>query len=166
MSLRINRRRRRRKRCQTAALIEFARQENYQVPDEWVFEDEGYSGAHLIRPGLERIRDLAAEGQIQAVLALSPDRLSRKYAYQVLLTEELARHGVDRVFIKAPHSGTPEDQLLWVRLFSAKNFRLSRCHFEFIILRYRNIIAPAILIMTNTYPIPGLGRRTLRLFGV
>ena len=45
---------------QTAALIEFARQENYQVPDEWVFEDEGYSGAHLIRPGLERIRDLAA----------------------------------------------------------------------------------------------------------
>ena len=97
---------------QTGALIEFARQENYQVPDEWVFEDEGYSGAHLIRPGLERNRDLAAEGQIQAVLALSPDRLSRKYAYQVLLTEELARHGVDMVFIKAPHSGTPEDQLL------------------------------------------------------
>ena len=97
---------------QTAALIEFARQENYQVPDEWVFEDEGYSGANLIRLGLERIRDLAAEGQIQAVLALSPDRLSRKYAYQVLLIEELARHGVDRVFIKAPHSETPEDQLL------------------------------------------------------
>ena len=83
-----------------------------RYPDEWVSEDEGYSGAHLIRPGLERIRDLAAEGQIQAVLALSPDRLSRKYAYQVLLTEELARHGVDMVFIKAPHSGTPEDQLL------------------------------------------------------
>ncbi len=97
---------------QTAALIEFARQENYQVPDEWVFQDEGYSGAHLIRPGLERIRDLAAEGQIQSVLALSPDRLSRKYAYQVLLTEELARHGVEMVFINAPHSGTPEDQLL------------------------------------------------------
>jgi site-specific DNA recombinase len=56
--------------CQTTALIEFARQENYQVPDEWVSEDEGYSGASLIRPGLERIRDLAAEGQIQAVLAL------------------------------------------------------------------------------------------------
>jgi site-specific DNA recombinase len=97
---------------QTAALREFARQEGYQVPDEWIFEDEGYSGATLIRPGLERIRDLAAEGQIQAVLALSPDRLSRKYAYQVLLTEELARHGVDMVFIKAPRSETPEDQLL------------------------------------------------------
>lgn len=97
---------------QTAALVEFARNEGYSVPDEWIFEDEGYSGASLVRPGLEQVRDLAAEGQIQAVLALSPDRLSRKYAYQVLLMEELARHGVETVFIKAPQSQTPEDQLL------------------------------------------------------
>ncbi len=97
---------------QTAALVEFARKEGYQVPDEWIFEDEGYSGTSLVRPGLERIRDLAAEGQIQTVLALSPDRLSRKYAYQVLLTEELARQGVEIVFLKAPQSDTPEDQLL------------------------------------------------------
>jgi site-specific DNA recombinase len=97
---------------QTAALVEFARKEGYQVPDEWIFEDEGYSGASLVRPGLERIRDLAAEGQIQTVLALSPDRLSRKYAYQVLLIEELARQGVEMVFLKAPQSETPEDPLL------------------------------------------------------
>ena len=97
---------------QTAALVEFARSEGYSVPDEWVFQDEGYSGASLVRPGLERVRDLAAEGQIQAVLALAPDRLSRKYAYQVLLIEELARHGVEMVFLNAPQSGTPEDQLL------------------------------------------------------
>jgi site-specific DNA recombinase len=97
---------------QTAALVEFARSEGYSVPDEWVFQDEGYSGASLVRPGLERVRDLATAGEIQAVLALAPDRLSRKYAYQVLLIEELARHGVAVIFIKAPHSGTPEDQLL------------------------------------------------------
>ena len=97
---------------QTAALREFAEKEGYQVPDEWIFEDEGYSGASLVRPGLERIRDLAAEGQILTVLALSPDRLSRKYAYPVLLIEELARHGVEMVFLKAPQSETPEDQLL------------------------------------------------------
>ena len=66
-----------------------------EVPKEWVFEDEGYSGATLERPGLERVRDLAAEGQIQVVLAYAPDRLSRKYAYQILLIEELARHGVE-----------------------------------------------------------------------
>jgi site-specific DNA recombinase len=66
----------------------------------------------LVRPGLEGLRDLAAEGQIQAVLIYSPDRLSRKYAYQVLLAEELARCGVELVFLRAPSGATPEDQLL------------------------------------------------------
>jgi site-specific DNA recombinase len=97
---------------QTAALKVFARQEGYSVPPEWIFEDDGFSGATLVRPGLERVRDLAAEGHIQAVLVLSPDRLSRKYAYQVLLTEEWLKHGVQTVFIKAPQAQTPEDQLL------------------------------------------------------
>jgi len=97
---------------QTAALIEFARSHDLEVPEEWVFEDAGYSGATLERPGLERVRDLAAEGQIQAVLAYAPDRLSRKYAYQVLLIEELARHGVETLFVKAPQGASAEDQLL------------------------------------------------------
>src|SRR5271166_2567061 len=97
---------------QTSALIDFARSRGYQVPTDWVFEDEGYSGASLVRPGLERVRDLAAEGQIEAVLVHAPDRLSRRYAYQILLIEELARHGVETVFIKAPQAATAEDQLL------------------------------------------------------
>ncbi len=97
---------------QTAALIEFAKTHGLEVPQEWVFEDQGYSGATLERPGLERVRDLAAEGQIQVVLAYAPDRLSRKYAYQILLIEELARHGVETCFVKAPHGATAEDQLL------------------------------------------------------
>src|SRR5215831_6698893 len=97
---------------QTAALTEFAHKEGYDVPREWIFEDEGFSGASLVRPGLERLRDLAAEGQLEAVLVYAPDRLSRKYAYQVLLIEEFARNGVETVFVKAPKSDTPEDQLL------------------------------------------------------
>jgi site-specific DNA recombinase len=82
------------------------------VPKEWVFEDEGYSGAILERPGLECVRDLAAEGQIQVVLAYSPDRLSRKYAYQILLIEEFARQGVETMFVKSPQGDSAEDQLL------------------------------------------------------
>jgi len=96
---------------QTAAAMAFASTQGYSVPAGWIFEDEGFSGATLVRPGLERVRDLVAEGQIQAVLVLSPDRLSRKYAYQVLLTEEWLRHGVQTIFVKAPQSQTPEDQL-------------------------------------------------------
>jgi len=97
---------------QTAALKEYAQTNEYAVPAEWVFEDEGYSGANLARPGLESLRDLAAAGQIEAVLVHSPDRLSRKYAYQVLLGEEFSRCGVALVFLKSPAGKTPEDQLL------------------------------------------------------
>src|SRR5579859_7815300 len=97
---------------QTAALIEFAATHCVEVPKTWIFEDEGFSGATLERPGLERVRDLASEGQIQAVLVYSPDRLSRKYAYQVLLIEEFARHGVETLFLKGPQGTTAEDQLL------------------------------------------------------
>src|SRR5450631_4379866 len=97
---------------QTSALIEFAQEHDLEVPGEWVFEDDGYTGATLERPGLERVRDLAAEGQIQVVLAYSPDRLSRKYAYQILLIEELARNGVETLFVKAPQGSSAEDQLL------------------------------------------------------
>ncbi|MBW2067147.1 MAG: recombinase family protein [Deltaproteobacteria bacterium] len=97
---------------QSAALIEYAQNEGYRVPGEWVFQDEGYSGGSLVRPGLERLRDLAADGQIESLLIYSPDRLSRKYAYQVLLCEEFARHGVDVVFIKSPKATTPEEELL------------------------------------------------------
>ena len=97
---------------QTAALLEFAKTHSLEVPTEWVIEDEGFSGATLERPGLERVRDLAAEGQIQFVLAYSPDRLSRKYAYQILLIEEFAKHGVETLFVNAPQGTSAEDQLL------------------------------------------------------
>jgi site-specific DNA recombinase len=97
---------------QTAALIQYAETEGFVVPKEWIFQDEGYSGANIVRPGLEAVRDLAAEGHIEAVLIHSPDRLSRKYAYQVLLAEEFSKHGVELRFVKSPSVITPEDQLL------------------------------------------------------
>ena len=61
---------------------------------------------------MEAVRYLAAEGHIEAVLIHSPDRLSRKYAYQVLLAEEFSKHGVELRFVKSPAVTTPEDQLL------------------------------------------------------
>jgi site-specific DNA recombinase len=93
-------------------LKQYAEAHGYLVPAEWVFEDDGYSGATLVRAGLEALRDLAAQGQIEAVLVHSPDRLSRKYAYQVLLAEEFSRSGVPLVFLKAPSAETAEDRLL------------------------------------------------------
>ncbi len=97
---------------QTAALRQHAGQSRLEVPGEWVFEDEGHSGATLVRPGLEALRDLAAQGCLDVVLCYSPDRLARKFAYQALLIEEFTRSGVRVEFVKGPRGDSPEDQLM------------------------------------------------------
>ena len=50
--------------------------------------------------------------RVDRLYVLDPDRLSRKYAYQVLILEELARCGVDVVFLKNPIGRGPEQDLL------------------------------------------------------
>src|SRR5260370_601690 len=87
---------------QTEALRAHAGQLGLDVPEQWVFEDDGYSGASLVRPALEALRDLVAQVPVDVVLCHSPDRLARKYAYQALLIEEPARAGTSVVFVKAP----------------------------------------------------------------
>lgn len=97
---------------QTAALLAHAAEQGLDVPPEWVFEDEGYSGATLYRPALERLRDLVCQVPVEVVLCYAPDRLARKYAYQALLVEELARAGTEVVFLNGPTGDRPEDALL------------------------------------------------------
>jgi site-specific DNA recombinase len=76
------------------------------------FLDENYTGATLVRPALERLRDLMATGAVERLYVHSPDRLARKYAYQVLLVEEFQRLGVEMVFLNRPLGQSPEDDLL------------------------------------------------------
>jgi site-specific DNA recombinase len=97
---------------QTTALRDAAERSGLEVPPEWIFEDEGYSGATLIRPALERLRDLAAQVPIDVLLCYSPDRLARRYAYQALLIDEFARVGTEVRFVNGPKGETPEDELL------------------------------------------------------
>jgi site-specific DNA recombinase len=100
-------------RSQTAALRELAAARGLLVVEDLVFEDEGVSGTVLRRPALERLRDVAVEGRFEVLLCLAPDRLARRYAYQVLLLEEFQRAGIEVIFAKEPErSGTPEDELL------------------------------------------------------
>jgi site-specific DNA recombinase len=69
---------------QVAALRERVSLDGLVLPDSMQFLDEGYSGATLVRPALERLRDVIAAGAIDRLYVHSPDRLARKYAYQVL----------------------------------------------------------------------------------
>jgi site-specific DNA recombinase len=97
---------------QVAALQARVAEDGLALPEERQFVDEGYSGATLIRPALERLRDLVAAGGVDRLYVHSPDRLARKYAYQVLLIDEFQRAGVEVVFLNRELGRTPEDELL------------------------------------------------------
>ena len=76
---------------QLEALREYASREGYEILE--AIEDKGYSGAHLARPGLDRVRDLVAAGDVDVVLAQDRDRLARKVVLNGLLEEEFSKHG-------------------------------------------------------------------------
>jgi site-specific DNA recombinase len=97
---------------QLAALRERVAAEGFSLDDELCFVDDGVSGTTLQRPALERLRDAAYAGGFQKLYVHSPDRLARRYAYQVLLVEELRRHGVELVFLNRAIGVSPEEDLL------------------------------------------------------
>jgi DNA invertase Pin-like site-specific DNA recombinase len=84
----------------------------WTLEEEHVYRDDGYSGAGLSRPGLDRLRDHAALAELDLVLVTAPDRLARNYVHQVLLLDELGRHGLKVEFLDRPMSHDPHDQLL------------------------------------------------------
>ena len=93
------------------ALLARAAADGREIQAELRFLDEGQSGASLIRPALERLRDLAAMAAIDIVHVHAPDRLARSYAHQAVLIEEFARAGAEVVFLNRPIGQTPEDTL-------------------------------------------------------
>jgi site-specific DNA recombinase len=97
---------------QVAALRERITADGFQLAPDQAYVDDGYSGASLLRPALERLRDAAAAGTVARIYVLAPDRLARRYAHQVLLIEEFRRSGAEVVFLNRPIGGTPEDDLL------------------------------------------------------
>jgi site-specific DNA recombinase len=97
---------------QVEALRERIRADGLALEEELTFLDDGYSGGTLVRPGLERLRDVAYAGGLDRLYVHSPDRLARKYAYQVVLVEELRRYGVEIVFLNHATGSSPEEELL------------------------------------------------------
>ncbi len=97
---------------QLQSLHDFAENQGYAVDPDCVFTDQGISGATLIRPGLDALRDQALAGRIKKVLILCPDRLARKNTHQLILVDEFQRLGVEIVFSNRALSESPEDQLL------------------------------------------------------
>jgi len=97
---------------QIELLYKAAAAAGYAITPTSVFIDEGVSGTRLDRPALDRFRDLVAEGAFEVLLVTVPDRLARRYAYQVLLVEEFHRCGCEVVFVQPPLGTSPEEQML------------------------------------------------------
>jgi site-specific DNA recombinase len=89
-----------------------AAERGWDLEDQHVYRDDGYSGARIGRPGLDRLRDHAALAGLDVVLVTAPDRLARNYVHQVLLIDELAARGCQVEFLDRPMSSDPHDQLL------------------------------------------------------
>jgi site-specific DNA recombinase len=97
---------------QLERLRTYIKEQNWTLPDEQIFRDDGYSGSRLNRPGLDRLRDQVRSAELDRVLITAPDRLARNFVHQMLLLEEIERFGCQVVFLDRPMTHDPHDQLL------------------------------------------------------
>ena len=97
---------------QKVNLLRHAKEKGFEIHPEWIFEDNGFSGSKLARPALDKLRDLASEGIFGHIFIMSPDRLSRKYAYQAILLDEFKANGIEVHFQNSNDPVTATDHLL------------------------------------------------------
>src|SRR5215204_2701885 len=94
---------------QMEALREYADQEGYEILEE--VTDPGQSGASLVRPGMDRVRDLVATDGVSVVLAQDRDRFAREPAYHYLLRSEFEEHGTKIRSLNDRGDDSPEGEL-------------------------------------------------------
>lgn len=94
---------------QIAAITALLKSSGQEIADEDIYIDEGFSGSSMVRPGLDKLRDAVATRRYDMVLVLDPDRLARKYVYQMLLVEEFERNDCMLHFIRCSIGTTPDE---------------------------------------------------------
>src|ERR1035437_746299 len=95
---------------QIAELERFAKNNDWEVAG--VFQDNGWSGGMLARPGLDRLRDEASKGIFSAVLINDVDRLARDVAHLGVIKRDLERHQLQVIFRKLPMEESPTHNLM------------------------------------------------------
>jgi site-specific DNA recombinase len=85
---------------------------DWPLAEEHIDRDDGYRGAQLNRPGLERLRDRAAMAGVAWILIPAPDRLARHDVHHMRRIDERAQRGCQVEFLERPMSQDPHDQLL------------------------------------------------------
>lgn len=95
---------------QVAEIERFARDRAWPIAG--IYKDEGWSGALMARPELDRLRDHARQGRFQAVLINDVDRLARDVAHLGIIKRDLERHGANVIFRKLPADSSPTSNLM------------------------------------------------------
>ena len=112
---------------QLEACLEKACELGYDAPEEFIFR-EAYSGLTLDRPQLTTLRNRAKDGEIQAIIVHTPDRLSRVGEDILALAKEFKVAGVKLQFVKEQWDDTLNGKLVafmlgWASEFEAAQFK-------------------------------------------
>jgi len=96
---------------QREAISNYGTEHGMEIIAEFI--DPGVSGSTLDRPALTELRELAKSGQIDAVVAYDPDRLSRNCVHLMVLANEFEQQGIELSFVTQDVGRTPEDKMLF-----------------------------------------------------
>jgi len=95
---------------QVSELDRFARDKGWAIIG--VYKDDGWSGALLARPGLDRLRDDASKGRFDAALVNDVDRLARDVSQLGIVKREFEKLGINLIFKKLPNESSPTHNLM------------------------------------------------------
>jgi len=103
--------------------------------EDCVYKDDGWSGALLERPDLDRLRQDAKDEKFDIVYVYDRGRLARKFVYQEIIIEEFTKHGVEFKSLHDVNGKSPEEQLMgsvmgvfheYERVKIAERFRIGK----------------------------------------
>ncbi len=82
------------------------------LPAENIFQDDGWTGEMLQRPGLDAMRDAAMADAFKVLYVYDRGRLSRVFAYQEIILEEIINLDIKFVTLHDVKAETAEERVL------------------------------------------------------
>jgi len=90
---------------------DYALKQSWEIVAELSEDDRGASGASFELAKLGQVLEMAQAGGFDVLAVRELDRLSRNLAKQLIVEEELKRHGVDVEYVLGDYPDTPEGRL-------------------------------------------------------
>ncbi len=101
----------------------YAAAHGYRIVAELAEDDRGASGALFDLPQLSQAIAMARNGEYDILITRELDRFARKLSKQLIVEEELRRHGVTIEYVLGEYPDTPEGNLM-------KNVRATVAEYE------------------------------------